>query len=202
MPKPKQELVGEGTVSVSAPTPLLDIQSLSQESWVGEKTCLMTSTRTSLTIARLDTAMGLYKRSLVNVTFCSHCWRRPTDSTTLEEALSSKAGGSGQEAQGHTTTWGYWRVKQILVISCRSCLEENRGHLFLWKLQEAERLFPTTRNKLTAAKWFSTLDLKSTYWQVVLHPDDNEKMAYLLGQGLWKFMFMPFGLCSASVMFE
>jgi hypothetical protein len=37
---------------------------------------------------------------------------------------------------------------------------------------------------------------------VVLHPDDNEKMAYLLGQGLWKFMFMPFGLCSASVMFE
>lgn len=139
--------------------------------------------------------------SLVNVTFCCHCWRSLTDSTTTEEAPSHKANGSGKEAWGHIITWGYWSVRQILVISCHSCLEENRGLLFLWKLQEAEWLFPTTGDTLAAAKGFSTLDLKSTYWQVMLHPD-REKIACSIGQGLWKFIVMPFGLCSVPVMFE
>jgi hypothetical protein len=55
---------------------------------------------------------------------------------------------------------------------------------------------------LARAKWFSTLDLRSSYWHVVLHPDDKESTAFLMGQGLWQFMVMPFGLCCTPVMFE
>jgi hypothetical protein len=42
-----------------------------------------------------------------------------------------------------------------------------------------------TFDTLAGAKWLSTLDLKSGYWQVYLHPD--KKNALQTGQGLWQF---------------
>ncbi|GFV15318.1 retrovirus-related Pol polyprotein from transposon 17.6 [Trichonephila clavipes] len=59
-----------------------------------------------------------------------------------------------------------------------------------------------TLDTLADNTWFSTLDLKSGYWQVELHPDDKEKTAFTTGQGLWKFKVMPFGLCNALATFE
>jgi hypothetical protein len=50
---------------------------------------------------------------------------------------------------------------------------------------------------LAGAKWFSTLDLKSGYWQVDVHPDDREKIAFSTSQRLWQFIVLPFGLCNA-----
>jgi hypothetical protein len=59
-----------------------------------------------------------------------------------------------------------------------------------------------TLDTLAGAKWFSTLDLKSGYGQVDIHPDDKEKTAFSTGQGLWHFTIMPFGLCNAPATFE
>ena len=59
-----------------------------------------------------------------------------------------------------------------------------------------------TLDTLSGNKWFSTLDLKSGYWQVEIHPDDREKTAFTTGQGLWQFQVMPFGLCNAPATFE
>ncbi|GFX02680.1 hypothetical protein TNCV_2011241 [Trichonephila clavipes] len=44
-----------------------------------------------------------------------------------------------------------------------------------------------TLDTLAGNTWFSTLDLKSGYWQVELHLDDKEKTAFTTGQGLWQF---------------
>jgi len=41
-----------------------------------------------------------------------------------------------------------------------------------------------TLDTLAGAKWFSTFNLKSGYWQAALHPEDTEKMAYSTGQTL------------------
>jgi hypothetical protein len=59
-----------------------------------------------------------------------------------------------------------------------------------------------TLDTLAGARWFSTLDLKSGYCQVALHPEHKEKTAFSTGQGLWQFMVMHFGLCNAPATIE
>lgn len=59
-----------------------------------------------------------------------------------------------------------------------------------------------TIDTLSGAKWFSTLDLQSGYWQVEIEESDREKTAFSLGDGLWQFAVMPFGLCNAPATFE
>ena len=57
-------------------------------------------------------------------------------------------------------------------------------------------------DQLSGNSWFSTLDLKSGYWQVKLDSKDKEKTAFSVGNGLWQFTVMPFGLCNAPATFE
>ena len=59
-----------------------------------------------------------------------------------------------------------------------------------------------TLDTLTGAEWFSTLDMKSGYWQVGMDPEHREKTAFSIGSGLWQFTVMPFGLCNAPATFE
>lgn len=40
-------------------------------------------------------------------------------------------------------------------------------------------------DQLSGNTWFSTLDLKSGYWQVKINPRDKEKTAFSVGKGLW-----------------
>ena len=52
-------------------------------------------------------------------------------------------------------------------------------------------------NALAGAKWFSSLDLASGYWQVELDDAAKEKSAFVVQGGLYSWNVMPFGLCNA-----
>ena len=56
---------------------------------------------------------------------------------------------------------------------------------------------------LQGASWFSTLDLKSGYWQVELSPKPWKKTAFSVTElGQWQSKVMPFELCNAPATFE
>ena len=57
-------------------------------------------------------------------------------------------------------------------------------------------------DQLGKSKYFSTLDLKSGYWQIKVHPASQEKTAFTMHQGLFEFRVMPFRLMNAPAAFQ
>ena len=51
-------------------------------------------------------------------------------------------------------------------------------------------------------QWFSTMDLASGYWQVVMSPEAKRKSEFVTNEGLFQFRVMLFGLCNAPATFE
>ena len=57
-------------------------------------------------------------------------------------------------------------------------------------------------DSLAGAKYFSTVDMASGYWQIKVKDKDQEKTAFVTKSGLYEFVVMPFGLVGAPSTFE
>lgn len=58
-------------------------------------------------------------------------------------------------------------------------------------------------DRLRDARYLSSLDIKSAYWQIPLDASSKEKTAFTIpGRGLFHFVTMPFGLCNAPATWQ
>ena len=57
-------------------------------------------------------------------------------------------------------------------------------------------------DQLRGAKHFSTLDLASGFWRILMEPESREKTAFTTPHGLYEFLVMPFVLTNAPVVFQ
>ena len=55
---------------------------------------------------------------------------------------------------------------------------------------------------LGSAKFFSTVDMQSGYWQLQVVEEDRPKTAFITKYGLFEYRKLPFGLCGAPSTFE
>ena len=98
-----------------------------------------------------------------------------------------------------------WSSPMVLVRkkgrSTRFCCD------YRWLRRYSQRFVSIAPNRchptcFDAACSFSTLDLKSGYWQVELDPTAKEKTAFSFENGRWQFTVMPFWGCNIPATFE
>ena len=100
-----------------------------------------------------------------------------------------------------------WASAVVLVrkkdVGLRLCIEICKLNNYTVKDGYALPTIEDTLDYLHRAVWFSTLDLKSGYWQVELEEEAKPLTVFTMGPlAFWECARMPFGLNNAPTTFQ
>ncbi|CAC5413343.1 unnamed protein product [Mytilus coruscus] len=100
-----------------------------------------------------------------------------------------------------------WNSNIVLVKksddSWRFCIDFRSVNLLVLRPSYPLPRIDDTIDPLSGSKFFSTVDLKSGYYQIPVAKEDRPKTAFSFpGGGLWQFKRMPMGLCNSAPVFE
>jgi hypothetical protein len=102
-----------------------------------------------------------------------------------------------------TSPWGF---PVVLVKkkdgSLRFCVDYRKLNAITKTSSYPIPLISELLDSLNGAKYFSSMDLASGYWQIRMHPDSVEKTAFVSKYGAFMFNVMPFGLVGAPATFQ
>ena len=85
---------------------------------------------------------------------------------------------------------------QFCIDFCRLNSQTKKDAYPLPQMQE-------TMESMVGAQFFSTMDLKSGFWQVKMAKDSQQYTAFTVGSmGVYEFLRMPYGLCDALATFQ
>ena len=78
--------------------------------------------------------------------------------------------------------------------SVRFCIDYRKVNAITRKDAYPLPRIDETLDTLAGSKLYTTLDLKTGYWQVEVENEDRAKTAFSTPDGLYEFKVMPFGL--------
>ena len=84
----------------------------------------------------------------------------------------------------------------------RFCVDYRKLNVITKKDSYSLRRIDELLDSLAGATYFSTLDLMSGYWQVMMYSADREKTAFITKYGTYEFNVMLFRLCNAPATFQ
>jgi len=86
--------------------------------------------------------------------------------------------------------------------STRICVDFRKLNEKIIKLRYPLPIIENQIDRLQGAKIFSTIDLQNGFFHVPVAKESRKYTAFIIPNGHYKFLRMPFGLCLASAYFQ
>ena len=84
----------------------------------------------------------------------------------------------------------------------RFCVDYRQLNLHTYEDTYPLPRIETCLNSLGGSRFFSSLDLRSEYWQVAIDPESADKTAFVTRKGIFRFKVLSFGLTNVPALFQ